>query len=377
MLTRLCEPMIVATRHQWGRYQHRLAVGHASLGRTNDVLHHARLAVNHLDPARSGPVKLASALAVLATSHQELGDLDNAEKVRRRSVEVLHRVSGDSSEWIAALVALGDLCRFLGKYDEAEDVLCRALDGSRPDQLIQGTPARALALNALGILYKDTGRYALAADAYAESLALITASNGAEHPNVASSLHNLAGLALAQGDPVRAAPLASRAVQLRERHVGEHHNLVGQDLAVLGVALLELNQVDEAEALFERALTIFRRRHPADQYEVAVNTSNLAACSMARGDPTTAEPLYCDALRIRSAILGPHHPEIARQLNNLATAIAEQGRPNEASLLRHRARAIEQDPRSASHPHAEVVLLGLDPTQSRFATEPVRDTGTT
>jgi Tetratricopeptide repeat len=69
------------------------------------------------------------------------------------------------------------------------------------------------------------------------------------------------------------------------------------------------------------------------QTEVAVNLSNIAACRLACGDPTNAERLFRQALGIKQAILGPDHPEIARQLNNLAVAVAQQHRENEATEL--------------------------------------------
>jgi Tfp pilus assembly protein PilF len=147
-------------------------------------------------------------------------------------------------------------------------------------------------------------------------------------------------------------PLAARAVRLREQQLGADHHLVAQDLAVLGAALLEQNRVAEAELLFQRALDIFRRRHPADQYEVAVNLSNLASCRIACDDATAAEYLFRDALALKQAILGPDHPEIARQLTNLAVAIGRQHRDDEARRLHLRALGVVEHDLLASHPLA-------------------------
>jgi tetratricopeptide (TPR) repeat protein len=334
----------------WGRYQHRLARGHAALGRPEDALQHAQKAATYLRRAGIDDMNLAAALDTLATCHQELGQLDDAARTRRRAVDLLDAAAPRSAEWVAALVQLGDLCRFQGFYDQAADVLRRAVDGAAIGQLVDGMPARAIALNALGILYKDTGRYDAAAGAYAEALDLITAINGPEHPNAASLWHNLAGLAHARGHPDQAAPLAAHAVRLREQQLGCDHHLVAQDLAVLGAALLDQDSVIEAEPLFERALTIFRGRHPADQYEVAVNLSNIAACRFACGDSIIAEQLFRQALTIKQAILGPDHPEMARQLNNLAVAVAHQHREDETTELHRRALSIAEHTLPASHP---------------------------
>ena len=114
---------------------------------------------------------------------------------------------------------------------------------------------------------------------------------GRDHRTTASVWHNLAGLALARGSAADGAVAATRAVQIRTCDLGSDHHLVGQDLAVLGAAFLDLGQLDEAEETLGRALDIFGARHPADQYEVAVSLSNLGICQLRRGDYTAAETL--------------------------------------------------------------------------------------
>jgi hypothetical protein len=87
---------------------------------------------------------------------------------------------------------------------------------------------------------------------------------------------------------------------------------------------------------------------------VAVNLSNLAACSFARGDMTNAERLFRDGLTIREAILGFDHPETARQLNNIAVVVAEQHRTDEAVDLNRQALAILEYTLPASHPLTDI-----------------------
>lgn len=343
--------VIAAVRRRWGRYQHRLAVGRASLGRPHHALRHTLRATTLLDRAGASSLELGEAFDTLAGCYQQLGQLEAATQARLRAVNVLEVVDPDRTEWVAALVKLGDLYRFQGAYDHAERVLSQAVDGAaRMQQSTDAMPPRAAALNALGIVYKDTGRYDAAASAYSEALDLVTTATGPEHPCAAALWHNLAGLAYAQGHQHQAETLATRAVRLHERQLGPDHHLVAQDLAVLGVTILDQGRVDEAEAIFERALAIFRRRHPTDQYEVAVNLGNLAACSVARGDLANAEQLFRDGLTIRQAILGFDHPETARQLNNIAVVVAQLHRTDEAVELHGQALAILEHTLPASHP---------------------------
>jgi tetratricopeptide (TPR) repeat protein len=296
-------------------------------------------------------IEIASAYDIEATCHQQLGQLQAAATARRSAVAILERIAAGTDACTHAQVKLGDLLRFQGNLDEAEQILERAMDGIPLGGTdCGGSTTRALALNALGIVYKDTGRYHAAEAAYAEALALVTATGGAEHPATASIWHNIAGLAYARHHPDQAAAAAARAVEIRELAFGPVHYLVAQDLAVQGVALLELGHTTEAERLFSRALAIFRDRDPADRYEVAVNLGNVGACRLRAHDAEAAEALMREALVIKQMIFGAKHPELARQLNNLAVAVAAQGRHDEAGDLHRQALSIALKTLPNDHP---------------------------
>jgi hypothetical protein len=80
--------VIAAIQRRWGRYQHRLAVGHASLGRPHHALRHAQRATTLLDHAGASSLELGEAFDTLADCHQQLGELDAATQARHRAVNI-------------------------------------------------------------------------------------------------------------------------------------------------------------------------------------------------------------------------------------------------------------------------------------------------
>jgi tetratricopeptide (TPR) repeat protein len=60
-------------------------------------------------------------------------------------------------------------------------------------------PETAAALNSLGELYRDTGRYAEAEKAYTRGLAITEAKQGRGHADTAAILHNLGELYMTTG----------------------------------------------------------------------------------------------------------------------------------------------------------------------------------
>ena len=335
----------------WGRYQLRLAVGRVALGRPLAAITWARRAVDSLQRADLVDRHLAAAFGMLATCYRTLGQLDQAEVARRRQIGVLDVVAPSSVEWVDAVDRTRRPVPVPGTPPTTPRC-CSASARRRPanPNLAPDAMLKARALNALGIEYKDTGRYDEAARTYGEALDLVTATAGPDHLSAASLWHNLAGLALARGHPDQAEPAAARAFESVNAQLGPDHHLVAQDLAVLGAVSSTRTASTEAEPLFQRALTIFRRGQPADHYEVAVNLSNLGICQLKRGDSASAEALLRRGLDIKKTVLGNDHPEIARQLNNLAVAVGHQQRTDEADDLHRQALAIARSTLGADHP---------------------------
>ena len=70
-----------------------------------------------------------------------------------------------------------------------------------------------------------------------------------------------------------------------------------------------------------------------------------------------AEPLYRRALTIDEKSFGPHHPEVAADLNNLAGWLAAANRLSEAEPLHRRAMAIlVQFTETTGHEHSHFAI---------------------
>jgi tetratricopeptide (TPR) repeat protein len=74
--------------------------------------------------------------------------------------------------------------------------------------------------------------------------------------------------------------------------------------------------------------------------DVAKNLNNLAEVYDAQGQYAQAEPLYKRSLGILEKTLGPDHPDVATSLNNLAGLYHATNRAREAEALETRAARI-------------------------------------
>ena len=234
-------------------------------------------------------------LGVLAEGRIDYG---KAERYYRQAVQF----QPDNPRY---LNTLGSLQGILGRYQEAQPHLERALD-IREKSLAKEPLDAATSLNNLALLYKTQGMYSDAEPLYRRALAIREKSLGPENPEVANSINNLALLYKAQGKFSQAEPLLQRALVVVEKVEGNEHP------------------------------------------HAAICLNNLAELYRSQGKYSEAEPLQRRALAIREKILGPEHPHVANSLNNLALLYEVQGSYGEAEPLYRRALAIWKSLRGRS-----------------------------
>jgi tetratricopeptide (TPR) repeat protein len=245
-----------------------------------------------------------------------------------------------------------------GLYSEAEPLYQQALELYQ-ELLGKRHPQVATSLNNLALLYANQGRYEAAEPLYQQALELYQELLGKRHPQVALSLNNLTALYANQGRYDEAEPLHQQALELWRELLGERHPDVATSLNNLARLYDSQGRYDEAEPLYQQALELNREllgdRHP----DVAQSLNNLAELYRAQGRYAEAEPLYHQALELRRELLGDLHPDVAQSLNNLAELYRAQGRYAEAEPLYHQALELRRELLGDRHPQVAGSLFNL------------------
>jgi tetratricopeptide (TPR) repeat protein len=240
------------------------------------------------------------------------------------------------------------------RYDKAEPLYERAL-AIWEKVLGPEHPNVASSLNNLAELYRNQGRYEEAEPLYERALAIREKVLGPEHPSVAQSLDNLAGLYRKQGRYEEAEPLLKRALAIQEKVLGPKHSDVATSLNDLAALYFSQGRYEEAESLCKRALAIWEKVLGPEHPNVATSLDNLAGLYLDQCHYEKAEPLYERALAIWEKVLGPEHPNVAISLNSLAVLYFSQGRYEKAGPLFKRALAIYEKVLGPEHPNTFAV----------------------
>jgi eukaryotic-like serine/threonine-protein kinase len=302
-------------------------------------------------------------------------------------------------ERVQALVVYGQALELAGRYEEAEVALADAYADSgrigapRPaalaaDLLIwlvgsrRGRPGEGLVwakaaefaiadvertpgiltsqrLQNLASLHDDRGHYDEAIAAATESLAILEAAVGPEHPRTVLQLGNLGGLYMRAGRLADAEELLSRALGLAEEVLGSEHPEVVLCLTNMGNVLVAMGRPADAVAYYERTLVIIERVQGAAHPNVAATLMNLANARRQTGDIAELEPLYTRAIAIQEEALGPNHPDLANAHTNYGAWLMDRSEWARAKEAFARAIAIEATAGGTERPELAGALHNL------------------
>jgi CHAT domain-containing protein/tetratricopeptide (TPR) repeat protein len=245
-----------------------------------------------------------------------------------------------------------------GKFNAAIPLIERAL-ALREEVLGTEHPDVAASVHDLAGLYISKGDYAQAEPLFQRALAIREKALGTEHPDVAQCLNSLGGLYKTKGDYAQAETLYWRALAIREKALGTEHSDVATSLNNLATLYKAKGDYAQAETLYRRARDILEKTLGPEHRNMATSLSNLALLYIAKGDYIQAEPLARRALDIHEKALGPEHPAVAFSLNNLAQVYDTKRDYAQAEPLYRRALDIHEKALGPEHPAVATSLNNL------------------
>ena len=303
-----------------------------------------------------------------ADPRQSQGEDITARELLDRGTEQLRsRFSDQPLSKARFMGTIGGIYTQLGWYERAESLLKAGL-AIHEAELGADHPQTAARVHELADLYRLMGRYESAEPFFRRALKVregVTPEGGKRNTDgidpldLAQTIRGLGRVLLEQGRYQDAEPLARRALAITEGALGADHPEVATDLDRLGAVYYRQDRLEEAEPLRARALAIREQALGPDHPDVATSLNNLGALYNSQGRSDEAEAHWQRALAIREKVLGPSHPYVASSLTNLGNLYSDQDRLHEAEPLLRRALEIKQQTLDPNHPHVANSLVGL------------------
>ncbi len=287
----------------------------------------------------------------------------HVKQVLELAEEAKVEVETSALSWL--MDRLGVLLRYNAVYSEAEPLCLRALE-IRERSLDSNHPDIATSLHNLAELFRDRGRLEDAEKLHRRALAIREWNHGSWHSDVAWSLNNLAELLRLRNRLQEAEPLFRQALEINEKLGGPQHHHVGTVLNNLAMLLYDANRWEEAEPLIRRAVEINKKSYVPGHPNVATVFNNLAVLLQAKKRYEEAEDFLRQALEIVEKSCGRKHPRVAKALNNLAKLLQATHRLQEAEPSYRRALEICRKIYGAGHPYTQTCQRNLADLRSEI-----------
>ena len=301
-----------------------------------DAAHRARVERDHAELASRESKAVTNFVVGLfeasdpAETH---GDTLTAGDLVRRAALRVESLSGEPADQARMLEVTGRLYQSLGRANDAQSVLQRALTLRQRAGGAAALQIPATLLQLSGPLV-SLGRYADADSAARSALAIQERTLGDRHPDIAPTLHQLAVIETYRGDVAAAESFHRKALAVREEALGPDDTLTADSHLALGGLLGKKGRPAEAEREYRLALATYEKALGPDDPRVAEAIIHIAyVLDEVYGRYAEAEPLYRRALEIRRKTYGHRHPMVAATLSDLSDVLSRRGKNDEAIAL--------------------------------------------
>ncbi len=278
---------------------------------------------------------VAQALGALATVRTALAeglpDLDRAEALAERGVEIARGLTGDpGTALVAALTELVSIRCYRSEYEAAESPAREALALART--LPEAHQQETAALQFLALIHSQKGDYRDAAELNRQALARLRKRYGERHPIQINTLNNL-GLALRRQGEYEAAESAYQAIlDIQRESFGEDYR---DPISFANLAGSRLGRGDYlgAEELFRQALSAVVDARGEDHWRVFVYQLAIAQAQIGQGLAAGAQEPIEGLLERWRPVFGEDHWRILKGESVLGESLSLQGRCQEAEPL--------------------------------------------
>jgi serine/threonine protein kinase/tetratricopeptide (TPR) repeat protein len=274
--------------------------------------------------------KLAAALANLAQALTDAGRLAGAEANIKEAVVLSRSGNAPSVETADILYQYGhfslnaksdpDLAKTL--FSEAL-ALYRSVPG---DQRL----GVATTLGALSAAAQWSGNYANAEQLMRDSMNLMGATVGRNHPDYAASMANLGYLLMQQGKYAEAEQMLNEALQIESGNFGLDNQRVASIEANLGTVYEREGDGARAMKTTQDAVRIISQRLGPDHYMVGYFMDAVAKLYLDAGNLDAAENTARQVLKIYDKSLPPRHLYVAATRHLLGEVLLRRGQLKEA-----------------------------------------------
>jgi len=264
------------------------------------------------------------------------------------------------SEFLVELFRVSDPSEARGNSITAREVLDRG--AQRIDKELKAEPlVQAQMMLTMGLVYRNLGLPKTAAPLLSRASDIRVRLLGPEHPDSLRARSWLFWNYEAEGRYEEARKTLLPLLEAQRRVLGEESPETLQTIDNLGVAYERLDQPEKATRFYQQALEGRLRVLPKDHPDTIWSMNNLASNLEDRGQLVESAKQFHVVTEMRRRVLGEDHPNTLKSLTNEARLLGKTGHPAEAEALLRK--AIDGNRRVLGKEHPVTLVAMAELTQ--------------
>ncbi|MEL7023799.1 MAG: serine/threonine-protein kinase [Pseudomonadota bacterium] len=302
---------------------------YSNLGLHSEAAKHYREAIA-LNKANSNVHRQAESELGLANALLYLGDYEGAEQHFRSALVLANSVyEKDSMHRAHFINDLGHALNYQGRYVEARSLFEQVLSIAESAGISDDRVVAAAQANLSQIMHYQ-GETAAAVPLAEASLAWAEENHESNSAVVSVRKHNLASLFSELNELEEAEALYLQVYEIDLATLGADHLDRDATMTSLGVLYRRMERYDEARIWLQRAVDHAIKTRGPEQFETAYNLNNLAKLEAEVGDTKTAAQHFTEVQAIYAATIGESHPQMASTKTAFAELLLTMNQPDAA-----------------------------------------------
>jgi non-specific serine/threonine protein kinase/serine/threonine-protein kinase len=262
------------------------------------------------------------------------------------------------SEFLVELFRVSDPSEARGNSITAREVLDRGAQRIEKE-LGQEPLVQAQMMLTMGLVYRNLGLPKTAAPLLSRAADIRIRLLGPEHPDTLRARSWLFWNYDAEGRYEEAREFLLPLLEAQLRVLGEEHPNTLDTINNLGVAYERLDRPEEAGRFYQQALKGRLRVLPKDHPDTIWSMNNLASNLEDRGQLVESSKRFHEVTEVRRRVLGEDHPNTLKSLTNEARLLGKTGHLTEAEALLRKAIDVDRRVLGKEHPVTLVAMAEM------------------
>lgn len=296
-------------------------------------------------------------------SYFKQGLYEQAEQEFLFCYEQCKTENGKDPRMVRVLNNLGMIYRGTGRYRLAAPYVKETVEIA--EKYFPKRQELPMSLSNEGALLNDLGQYAEAEAVYKRALETWKTNIRKDSDTKLAAIYNGLGRSLReQGKLEEAQQAAEKALAMREKETGKNSVECAEVMENLAKILQKQGRFDEAEKTLDKTIAIDRKAFGEKHPNVASDECTMGRLFLEKGNLEKAQNYLEKSFQTRQAFFKPGHPTIAKTLSSLGELSLKQGDKNKAK--RQLSTALESQTKclGAQHPDTLETADALSKTEN-------------